>query len=59
MRCCDTWKRKIPDDKLAAYKQMIDDGKIRNHHVVYNRQTGATTVEYDSEKDVKTWLKQS
>ena len=45
----DTWKRHIPNEKLSAYKQLIDDGKIHVNQVVYERSTGITTVEYDSE----------
>ena len=50
MHCKDTWKRHIPNDKLFAYKQMINEGMIIDHHVVYERKTGITTVEYKSEK---------
>ena len=42
----DTWTRQIPDNKLAAYRALIDEGQIRVHHVIYNRHTGSTTVEY-------------
>lgn len=48
MLCKDTWTRKIPDNKLAAYKQLISDGFITNHHVVFDRSTGSTIVEYES-----------
>ena len=42
----DTWKKRIPIEKLSAYRQMIDEGQITKHHVIYNRRTGSTTVEY-------------
>ncbi len=42
----DMWKIHIPDNKLNAYKQMLDEGCIWNPHVVYDRSTGTTTVEY-------------
>ena len=44
--CRDTWKRHIPPEKLAAYKQLIEEQQIRKHHVIYDRNTGSTTVEY-------------
>ena len=46
IKCVDYWPGPIPPEKLAAYKQMIEEGQIRNHHVLVNRQTNATTVEY-------------
>lgn len=49
MRCKDTWTRHIPPEKLAAYKQLIDEGIIRNQHVIYARKKRITIVEYDSE----------
>jgi hypothetical protein len=48
MHCKDIWKRFIPPAKLDAYKQLIAEGQILKHHVIYNRRTGATTVEYFS-----------
>ena len=44
--CRDIWKKHIPTEKLAAYKQLIDEGQIRKHHVIYSRSAGSTTVEY-------------
>lgn len=49
MRYTDTWKRHIPPEKLAAYRQLIDEGIIRNQHVIYARKEQITIVEYDSE----------
>ena len=46
IKCIDYWPNHIPDEKLAAYKQLIAEGQIRKHHVIYNRRTGSTTVEY-------------
>lgn len=48
MKCVDYWPVQIPAEKLAAYKEMISAGQIRKHHVIYNRRTGSTTVEYFS-----------
>ena len=46
IKCVDYWPEHIPDDKLAAYKQLIEEGQIMKHHVIYDRTTGSTTVEY-------------
>jgi hypothetical protein len=46
IKCVDHWPGKIPPEKIAAYKALIDEGQIRKHHVLVNRATGATTVEY-------------
>lgn len=48
IRCVDYWPGQIPPEKLAAYKQLIAEGQIMKHHVLYNRRTGSTTVEYFS-----------
>ena len=48
MHCKDTWIRHIPSEKLAAYKQMIDDGLIFNQHITYVRSEKTTIVEYDA-----------
>ena len=46
--CVDYWPGQIPDDKLKIYKEMIEEGQILKHHVLYNRRTGGTTVEYSA-----------
>lgn len=46
IKCVDYWPGEVPEAKLAAYQGMIDTGQIRKHHVIYNRRTGSTTVEY-------------
>lgn len=46
IKCVDFWPVQIPPEKLAAYKSLIEEGQIRKHHVIYNRRTGSTTVEY-------------
>ena len=46
IKCVDFWPDHIPDKKLMVYKQLIDEGQIRKHHVIHNRRTGSTTVEY-------------
>ena len=48
LKCVDFWPVEIPPEKLAAYKQLIAEGQILKHHVLYNRRTGSTTVEYYS-----------
>ena len=48
IKCVDYWPGHIPDDKLKAYRQLIDEEQIRKHHVVFDRNTGSTTVEYYS-----------
>ena len=48
IKCVDFWPEQIPDRKLAIYKELIAEGQIREHHVIYNKQTGSTTVEYYS-----------
>lgn len=48
MQYKDTWAKHIPKAKLAAYRQMIESGKIANPKVTYNRTTKVTTVEYFS-----------
>ena len=46
IKCVDYWPEQIPEIKLAAYKQLIDEGQIMKHHVIYERGTGRTVVEY-------------
>ncbi len=46
VKCIDYWPEKIPPEKLEAYRQMIQEGQIRKQHVIYNRESGSTTVEY-------------
>ena len=46
IRCIDFWPDGIPYRKLQIYKDMIAEGQIRNHHVIVNQKTNATTVEY-------------
>ena len=48
IKCVDFWPEQIPAEKLAAYKQLIEEGQIMKHHVVFNHKTGSTTVEYSS-----------
>lgn len=45
--CCDLWPAgKLTEDKLSAYRRMIDLGNIRVRRVVYHKATGYTTVDY-------------
>ena len=46
IKCVDFWPEGIPDRKLQIYKDMIAEGQIRKHHVLVNKRTHATTVEY-------------
>ena len=46
IKCVDYWPNHIPPAKLEAYRQLIDEGQILKHHVIYNQETGSTTVEY-------------
>ena len=46
IKCVDFWPDGIPERKLQIYKDMIAEGQIRNHHVIVNQKTNATTVEY-------------
>ena len=48
IKCVDYWPESIPDNKLSAYKELITEGQIRKQHVIHNRITGATVVEYTS-----------
>ena len=48
IRCIDYWPNHILPEELTAYKQLIDEGQIMKHEVIYNRQSGSTTVEYYS-----------
>ena len=48
IKCIDYWTGHIPPEKLNAYKQLIEEGQIRKHHVIVNQQAGSTTVEYYS-----------
>lgn len=46
IKCIDFWPDGIPERKMQIYKDMIAESQIRNHHVIVNRRTNATTVEY-------------
>lgn len=46
IKCVDFWPGQIPPEKLAVYKQLIEEGQIRKHHVIHNRRTGSAAVEY-------------
>ena len=48
IKCVDYWPGEVPEAKLAAYQGMIETGQIQKHHVVCNRKTGATMIEYYS-----------
>ena len=46
IKCVDYWPEQIPPDKLAVYKQFIEEGQILKHHVIYGKKDRSTTVEY-------------
>ncbi len=46
IKCVDFWPDGIPPDRLAIYKQFTEEGQIIKHHVLVNRRTHETTVEY-------------
>ena len=46
VKCVDFWPGQIPENRLKVYKEMISEGQIMKHHVIFNQQTGNTTVEY-------------
>jgi len=46
IKCVDYWPAQIPEEKLEAYRQLIEEQQIQKHHVIYDRETGSTTVEY-------------
>lgn len=48
IKCIDYWPGHIPPNKLEAYKQLIEEKQIQKHHVIMNRNSGSTTVEYYS-----------
>ena len=48
LKCVDYWPDGIPERKLQIYKEFIAEGQIMKHHVLVNRRTHATTVEYYS-----------
>ena len=49
MRYVDTWKHRIPEEKLKAYKSLLSEGVITDPHVTYIIETGETDVEYASD----------
>ena len=48
IKCVDFWPEQIPPEKLAAYKQLIEESQILKHHVIFNGRIGSTSVEYYS-----------
>ena len=46
IKCVDYWPGHIPPDRLEIYRQMVEEGQIRKHHVTYGRKSGCTVVEY-------------
>ena len=58
MRCKDTWRKKVPANKMMAYKQLLDEGVIENIHITYIKSTKETVFEYDSDQDHDDVLKE-
>jgi capsule polysaccharide modification protein KpsS len=48
MRYRDTWTKHIPQEKLEAYKCLLEESIINDVHVLYVRKSKITVVEYDS-----------
>lgn len=48
MYCMDTWNRHIPDNKLSAYKQLMEENLITVDQVTYYREQKTTVVQYSS-----------
>ena len=46
IKCIDFWPSGIPPEKLKIYKEFIDEGQIRKHHVIVNMRTRSVMVEY-------------
>ena len=46
VKCVDYWPCYIPPDKLEAYRQLIDEGQIMRHTVIYGQNTGGAAIEY-------------
>jgi len=46
VKCVDLWPGRIPEAQLAAYREMIEEGQIRKHCVIYSRLSGRTMIEY-------------
>ena len=50
MLCKDTWKRRVPPEKLSAYKQLLDEGLIKDIHITFARAENITVFEYEATK---------
>ena len=48
IRCTDYWPDGVPERKMDIYRRLIAEGQIRGHHIIVNRKTRATVVEYDA-----------
>ena len=53
----DTWPERIPEEKLRAYKKLIDSGEIKIQHVTVYRREKKTVVEYEAEDGIRQKLK--
>lgn len=58
MHCKDTWKKPVPQNKMMAYKQLLDEGVIENIHITYIKSTKETIFEYDAEQNHNDVLKE-
>ena len=46
IRCVDTWPGGIPPEKMKIYKDFISEGQITKPHVLVNKKTHTTVIEY-------------
>ena len=53
----DTWPGMIPDEKMKAYKKLVDSGDIQIKHVTWDYKQ--TVVEYEAEDGIRQKLKEA
>lgn len=47
--CCDLWPPgTLTDNKMQAYRKLMDRGEIQLRNVTVHKRNGFVTVEYDS-----------
>ena len=44
--CVDYWPRGISREKLAAYRQMMDEGQLADLHGIFNKSFGSLLIFY-------------
>lgn len=55
----DIWPEGIPNDKLQAYKELMDSGDIKIKLVTVSRSQSKVTVEYEAEDGIRQKLKEA